>query len=159
MWNELRVGLFDEIDPARAARGKHGQRHLVLLLYRTVKINLNSLEQLVGFFHNGQVRPDERVKHVIESTRFSGPDELALAACARGTPKHFRNGHSCTGRRLEHHYLVGIRQGLHDSVRDYENMAMRLSACIIKNNRNNSNSNSSIIWTRMRTWPYGPLRE
>ena len=63
----LGVECFDELDPPRRAAGYHGKLPLMG----------ESMNQLVGFLHNGQVGCKLGVEHLVESQGPEGTDHLA----------------------------------------------------------------------------------
>ena len=99
---ELGIVVLTELDPAGRAGGDHRQLAAVL----------HTIQELVGFFHDGQVSTEVGIEDLVEAETAQRSSHLALGIGADGLAEFFRQSGTDSGSGLHDHILVGIGNGL-----------------------------------------------
>ena len=99
--DQLGIVVLDKTDPAGRAAGEHGERAPLL----------DAVDQLVRLFHNGEVRGEVDVEHLVKAEHAHGGEHLALGIGADGVAEFLADGGAHGGSRRDDDDLFGIVDG------------------------------------------------
>ena len=94
--------VFAELDPTGRAGSDHGQFAAVL----------ETVNQFMGFFHNGQVGGKVHVVYTVKAKTFCSGNQFAFCVGAGSVVKAFTDGGANRGSHADHNVFFGIVQGI-----------------------------------------------
>ena len=102
MVDEVGVVVLAELDPSRRAGGYHGQHAAVL----------DPVDELVGLLHDGHVRAEVGVEHLVKAQAAKGRGHLALHVGANGQAELLAKSRANGGGGLHDDYLLRVVDGV-----------------------------------------------
>ena len=106
---QFRILALQEPDPAGAAAGEHGEFFSVP--------GLEPFQELIGLFHNGEVRPEGGVVHMVEPQLPEGRRHFPDGPLLPGQAEGFAPGRPHRRSHLDQGHFVRVRQGFVEFVR------------------------------------------